>query len=139
MTGTFRGVDGVRKLLKIARNEAETLRVDLVDIENAKLAANSALGEIADSVAREEASAGADPTFNVYAEAMRERRFNLRKTLASLDAAEEQAREKLQAALTEIAKLEHLVEINERQENLHRQRKDARKAAEAPPVRVIAS
>jgi flagellar biosynthesis chaperone FliJ len=132
VTGTFRGARSVEKLLKVARADVETLRIDLNDIERAKETAKRALEEILEAVDRE-AKSGGDPHVRAaYEEAMRERRFNLRKTLNALEAAADRAVEKLQAALAETAKLEHLAEVNARQAMIHARRKEARRDAERP-------
>ncbi len=126
MTGRYRGVDGVDKLLKIAKAEAEIVRIDLADIERAKASAEAAIGDVAAAVAREEGATTDAAAFATFAEAMRERRFNLNKTLNALETAGEAAREKLTAALSEIAKLERLAEINARDALIAQRRRDAR-------------
>ena len=114
MTGLFRGADGVEKLLKVAQADAEAVRTDLLDIGRAKGSARTALAEIAESVAQEVGGAGDPVAFAAYAEGMRERRVNLKKTLSALENAEADAQEKLSNMLGEIAKLERLTEINAR-------------------------
>ncbi len=130
MTGRFRGADSIGKLLKIARAEAETVRLDLADVDRARASTEAEIENITAAVAREEAGATDAAAFAAFAEAMRERRFNLNKTLNALDGAGEAAREKLTAALAEIAKLERLADINARDALAARRRREARLEAD---------
>ncbi len=140
MTGRYRGAGSVEKLLKIARAEAEIVRIDLADIDRAKVAAEVAINEVEATVAREESASRDAAAFAAYAEAMRERRFNLRKTLDALEIASETARTKLSSALLEIAKLERLADINERDALTERRRREARLEAEnAAPIAAAQS
>ncbi|MEO1252483.1 MAG: hypothetical protein AAFW81_09075 [Pseudomonadota bacterium] len=112
MSGQFRGARGVDQLLKIARAETEALRIDLRDIESAIAGAAEAMAENEAAVSRERGADDNPVAFARFIEAMRERRLNISKTLISLEAAEETAREQLAAALGEIAKLERVAAIN---------------------------
>ncbi len=139
MTGIYRGANGVQKLLKIARTDADTMRDDLQDIDRAKASARAALAEIADSVAREVGATGDQVAFAAYADSLRERRVNLKKTLNSLEAAGEEAQEKLSGALGEIAKLERLAEINARDALVRDGRSEEGEADQATPDRQAVS
>lgn len=126
MTINFRGAGGVEKLLKLAKSEAEARRVDLAEIERAQAAAAAALDEIEATIEREN-SASADPAAMAnFEEAMRERRFNLRRTLSSLELASNDMREKLRESLAEIAKLEHVLAVNKREAQTADRRREAR-------------
>ena len=135
MTGHYRGARGVDQLLKIARSETEALRIDLADIDKAKAAAEAALEELAAAVEKEERAHGADASFAAYAEAMTERRFNLRKTLQSLEAAAEDVRDRLMLSLGEIAKLEEVSAVNARESANRMRKREARAEGEAALVR----
>ena len=75
-----------------------------------------------------------DPVaFAAYADSLRERRVNLKKTLNSLEAAGEEAQEKLSGALGEIAKLERLAEINARDALVKGGRSEEGEADQATP------
>lgn len=116
MIDTPRGRDSLEKLLKLARGDADALRIDLVDIERARKAAADALDGIDEDVRREEkrlqGADGAD--FAAFIDGVRERRKNLQTTLMTLGDAEDEARGKLKTAFVEIKKLEHLVAMNMR-------------------------
>ena len=135
MTGQFRGARGVEQLLKLARGDVEALRIDLADIETAKRGAEAALAETAEALAREEQTPAEPGQFAAFREAMTERRFNLRSTISSLEAAAEAARGKLAEALGEIAKLERVAEANAREQAVFAKRRAARQEAEAPTNR----
>lgn len=132
MSGQFRGARGVEQLLRAARLDTEHLRIDLADIEQARQNTARALEDL--SVERNDAFAGGtDPyLLGVYADAARERRLNLKQTLNSLEHAEEIARQKLSDALAEIAKLEHLCDVNARQTAANAAKKEARQASAEP-------
>lgn len=136
MSGRYRGADGVEQLLKIARAEADVVRLDLGDIDRARISAAEAIVDIAAATAREEAASKDAAAFAAYAEAMRERRFNLTKTLGALETACEETQSKLTDALTEIAKLERLADINAREALTERRRREARRDAEFTPSRA---
>ncbi len=138
MTGRFRGADSIGKLLKIARAEAEIVRVDLADIDRALASAAAEIEGVAAAVAREERGSTDAAAFAVYAEAMRERRFNLNKTLSALEGAREAARDKLSVALAEIAKLERLADINARDLLTAQRRREARADADNAVPHVAA-
>lgn len=114
MTQTAHAPKGLKQLLKLARGDADALRIDLVDIEQARDAAETSLTGLADAVRREEAAitehSGAD--LAPYIEGVRARRLNLQTTLMTLTEAEESARDRLEAALIEIKKLEHLIDLS---------------------------
>lgn len=139
MTGLFRGADGVQKLLKIARADVEAVRIDLMDIDRAKGSARAALAEIAESVAQEVGAAGDPVAFVAYADGMRERRVNLKKTLSALENAEADAQEKLTRALGEIAKLERLAEINARDALGEKRRREGNEDNQTAPRRTAAT
>ncbi len=132
MTGTFRGAKSVEKLLKIARLDVEALRVDLADIERAQETSKRALEDILQSVRREAKTAEDAQAMAAYEDAMRERRVNIRKTLNALESAADTARDKLNAAVAEMAKLEHLADVNARQAAHASRRREARTASEQP-------
>ncbi len=116
MTGVQRNLAVIDKLLKLARADADAFRIDLADVARARTSAEDTLQNLDDHVRREEAAmkeAGVVDFAN-YMEGVRERRRNLQMTLIALTEAEEDAREKLQAAFGEIKKLEHLSDINAR-------------------------
>lgn len=102
MKGQFRGADGVRKLLRVAKAEVENLRIDLLDIERARAATMSEI---------EKTLAGADNGDRAV-DVLFERRFSLRKSLNALETAYDVALSKLTAAQREIAKLDTLAAVN---------------------------
>ena len=121
MKGHFRGADGVRKLLRIAKAETENLRIDLFDIERARVATQLEI---------ENALAAADVAKSA-AVALRERRFNLRKSLNALEAAYDGAQAKLTKAETEIHKLETLAAANWSEANAFQSQRASVAAPEA--------
>ena len=139
MTGIFRGADSVQKLLEVARADAETVRIDLLDIDRGKASARAALAEIADAVAREVGATGDPVAFAAYAEGMRERRVNLKRTLSALETAEETTQGRLTRVLGEIAKLERLAEINARDALVEKRRRDAREGDQSASRRRAAT
>jgi|GEM_PF-2287513 len=112
MSGQYRGADGVMTLLRIAKTDAEALRVDLAEVDRACAATSAEIENISAAMMREEETSTDPAAFAAYADAMRERRFNLKKTLKALDATRAAADEKLKTALAEIAKLQRLADIN---------------------------
>lgn len=130
MSGRYRGADSIQKLLKIARADAEVMRLDFADVDRARTYAVDAIDGIAAEMVREEAASQDAAAFSAYADGMRERRFNLTKTLDALEIACEDSQSKLTAALSEIAKLEHLADINARDVLTARRRREARIDAE---------
>lgn len=125
MIETPRARRGLEKLMKLARADADALRVDLTDIERAQSAAQASLADLDAKAANEEAVAGhAVADITAYREGVRARRHNLRTTLITLEDAETNARTRLQAAFIEIKKLEHLIEINERADKKAGRRSD---------------
>ena len=139
MTINFRGAGGVEKLLKIAKSEADARRVDLDEVEQAKCAAQAALDKIAQSVERERETSSDVTAIAQFEEGMRERRFNLRRTVSSLETASDEMRDKLRVSLAEIAKLEHVLEVNKREiENAGRKR-EARSSAERTATASVRS
>lgn len=138
MSGRYRGADAIEKLLKIARAEADVVRMDLGDIDRARVSAAKAIEDIAAAVAREEAASQDAAAFAAYAGAMRERRFNLVKTLDALEIACDDTQSKLTAAVTEIAKLERLADINARDALIERRRRETRLEAENTAPRTAA-
>lgn len=141
MNDAARARQGLEKLLKLACADADALRVDLVDIERARASAESSLTRLTDAVRREErltAEGAAAADFTAYLEGVRERRLNLQTTMMTLTTAEENARERLEAAHLEIKKLEHLIALNAeaaRKNAIRRQRR----ASDATPRRRRAS
>lgn len=115
MTETARARESLEKLLKLARADADALRVDLIDIERARVSAELSMTRLKETAQREEAlikgQAGAD--FAAYLEGVRERRRNLQTTLMTLAEAEEGARGRLEAAHIEIKKFEHLIAMSD--------------------------
>lgn len=138
MSGRFRGADSIQKLLKIARADAEVMRLDLADVDRARTYAVDAIDGIAAEMSREEAASQDAAAFSAYADAMRERRFNLTKTLDALDIAREQSQAKLTTALAEIVKLERLADINARDALTARRRREARIDADNAGPQVAA-
>ena len=115
MIETPRARRSLEKLMKLARADADALRVDLADIERARSAAEASLADLDEKATNEETVAGhtvAD--IAAYREGVRARRLNLRTTLITLEDAELNARTRLEAAFIEVKKLEHLIEINDR-------------------------
>ncbi|MEM8771608.1 MAG: hypothetical protein AAGD92_08170 [Pseudomonadota bacterium] len=114
MNENYRGARGVEKLLRLARAETQSFRIDLEDIEAAKQATQAALSEL-DNICVAYDQKDTERTQVIlpgHADALQERRLNLKKTLCSLEGAAEDARGKLVASQKEIQKLEHLTEIN---------------------------
>jgi len=115
MIETPRARRSLEKLMKLARADADALRVDLADIERARSAAEASLADLDEKAANEETVAGhAVADIAAYREGARARRHNLRTTLITLEDAELNARTRLEAAFIEVKKLEHLIEINDR-------------------------
>lgn len=114
MIDTPRGRESLGKLLKLARADVDALRVDLVDIESARVAATDSLDGLDRDLAREEEAMKDAHASDVaaYLEGVRERRRNLYVTLATLTQAEDDVRDKLNNAFIEIKKLEHLIDVN---------------------------
>lgn len=125
MSGRYRGADGVTTLLRIAKTDAETLRVDLTDVDRACAAASAEVENISAAMKRQEEASTDPAAFAAYADAMRERRFNLMKTLKALDVTRAAADEKLKTALAEIAKLQRLADINAAEALKARRKRDA--------------
>lgn len=137
MTGLFRGANGVEQLLRMARNDAETLRTDLAEIDEASLRTQEAIAKIDQEVQAEAGYAADIRALEAFREAMRMRRFNLSKTVHSLEEASEVIREKLRVALAETAKLEHLLETNRAECALRAHRRE-QKAAYSTPTKPAA-
>ena len=115
MIETPRARRSLEKLMKLARADADVLRVDLTDIEHAQGAAEASLADLDEKATNEEAVAGhAVADIAAYREGVRARRHNLRTTLITLGDAEMNTRTRLEAAFIEVKKLEHLIEINDR-------------------------
>ncbi len=83
--------ESLDKLLKIARAEKRALEIDLIDIEQARNAAQNAFANL---------SAGRDVD--------EERRKCLQRSILSLHVAEDSARDRFQNIANEIAKLDHI-------------------------------
>lgn len=118
-------VHGVESLLRVARAEADALRVDLSDIEAAKASTESALAAIDDDIRKEEALAGGGEDLARYIDAARNRRCNLTTTLKSLAISEERTRGSLEAAFLEIKKLEQLIDAHHAAERRRAAKADA--------------
>lgn len=116
MTGVAHNQAVIEKLLKLARADANALRIDLADVERARSSAEDSLKGLDDLVKREEAAMKETGVvdFANYLEGVRERRLNLHATLISLGRAEDEARDRLGAAFGEIKKLEHLTALGAR-------------------------
>jgi hypothetical protein len=114
MIDMLRDSDSLEKLLKIARADADALRIDVIDIERARASAEHSLDSLEADVKREEAKMRDSGVvdFAAYLEEICERRRNLRATLTTLIQVEAAARSKGRGAFAEIEKLEHLIEIN---------------------------
>ena len=141
MTDIVRTRESLNKLLKIARADAEALRTDLADVERAKGSAQASLQTLDETMQQEGASAkqGDAAAFAAYVEGVRARRHNLQTTLMTLQAAEESARDKLEASFMEIQKLEHLIGVNERAEKKSAGRREIAAADESFAARIKAS
>lgn len=113
MNETPRLRNNMEKLLRIARGEADALRVDLSDIECARDTAKSSLAGLEEKIRSEEAAAANPGDLARFLEGARARRLNLNNTIATLEGAEENARRNLETAFIEIKKLEHLLEVND--------------------------
>lgn len=113
MIDSARSRESLEKLLKLARGDADALRIDLADIDKAQHNAKASLTNLERSAKAEEAACAktAPADLGAYLEGVRARRHNLRTTLATLSDAENKARDRLEAAFIEIKKLEHLIEI----------------------------
>jgi len=99
--------DNLMTLLRLAREEAGDLRADLADVELAMAAASASLA-LLESEDLIPASESADAS---QAERLRMRRHRLFTTREMLDRAAEETRRKLEAATSELKKLERLVAI----------------------------
>ncbi len=125
MIETPRARRSLEKLMKLARGDADALRVDLADIERARSAAEASLADLDEKAANEEAVAGhAVADIAAYREGVCARRHNIRTTLITLEDAEMNARTRLEAAFIEVKKLEHLMEINDRADKKAGRRSD---------------
>jgi flagellar export protein FliJ len=112
MIDRSRNVENLNRLLKLAHADADTLRIDLADIEKARGAAQASLERLDDLVRQEEASLSHSPKdLAAFIEGARLRRHNLKTTVMSLSDAEEAARERLRSAFVEMKKVEHLIGI----------------------------
>lgn len=137
MIETPRARRSLEKLMKLARADADALRIDLTDIERAQSAAEASLVDLDEKAANEEAVAGhtvAD--IAAYREGVRARRHNLRTTLITLEDAEMNARTRLEAAFIEVKKLEHLIEINDRADKKAGIRSDLREMDDFATMRI---
>jgi hypothetical protein len=99
--------DNLMTLLRLAREEAHDLRADLADIELATAAAGASLAAL-ESEDLATASNGLNAFENDRLRARRHRLFTAREML---DRAAEEARSKLEAATSELRKLERLIAI----------------------------
>lgn len=114
----------LEKLLKLARNDADSLRQDLSDIERARDSAESSLAKIDRQIREEETRRDADPiALAAFIDGARGRRHNLRVTLMTLERTELDLRERIEGAYIELKKLEHLLKMHDRE--------DRRRAAKA--------
>lgn len=106
--------ESLERLLKLARADADALRVDLGDIERARAAAAASLTRLAEITKREEEAMQDDAGVDMlaYLEGERERRLQLQASVLTLEAAETRARKRLEAAAMEIKKFEHLLALN---------------------------
>lgn len=136
MTETARARASLEKLLRLARADADALRIDLVDIERARASAERSMSRLEETARREEElvkdQAGSD--FAAYLEGVRERRRNLQTTMITLAEAEDTARGRLQSAHVELKKLEHLLAMSDetaRKADLRDQRRASDEAAAA--------
>jgi len=107
-----RNIENLNRLLKLAYADADTLRIDLADIEKARGAAQASLERLDELVRQEEALHAQSPKeLGAFIEGARMRRHNLKTTVMSLSDAEEAARERLRSAFVEMKKVEHLIGI----------------------------
>jgi flagellar export protein FliJ len=113
MNDTPRLRENMEKLLRIARGEADALRADLADIERARAAAKTSLTSLDEKIRTEDVAGADHGDLARFLEGTRERRLNLRNTVATLDRAEENARLDLEAAFIEIKKLEHVLDASD--------------------------
>ena len=132
MKETPRARRSLTQLLKIARSDADALRVDLADIEKARQAAENAIMDLDRQAAAEEekaasiASEEASFALAAFRDGVRARKHNLQTTLLTLEESAEKARASLEAAFVEVQKLEHLMEINDRADRKKAGQKDRR-------------
>ena len=117
--------ESLNKLLNLARNDADILRTDLADIDRARSTTETSLAELDHSVRREEQKPGADPAqLAAYLDGARARRHNLRTTLMTLEQSESDLRERITLAMSEIKKLEHLIELQDKSRSKSRERRE---------------
>jgi len=99
--------DSMNKLLDIARAEMRVLQIDLMDIEHAHAAAQSAM----DSANGQVTGGHGDDGGCMYGEeATQTRQRNLHRSVMALSQAEDSARARLKIVADEITKLTHLVD-----------------------------
>jgi len=118
MRGTGREERAAALLLRTARSRVGELRSRLADIEAAALSAETALGWLAEAVAAEEGARPGAPAvaaeFARFLEGAAEKRKALSATRDTLAGESLAIREMLSEALSEMKKLERLLEINRR-------------------------
>ena len=114
---------GLAKLLKLARHEAHAHRVDLAEIDRAASATKGSLEEVDVAIGEEAANASSPTDALRFQDAMRSRRLHLRGNLLALQKSGEETRQRLQTAMVEINKLEHLISLHD----AAAQKRDAKK------------
>ncbi len=106
-----RARENLEKLLRLARADAEALRIDITDIERARSAAEASLSSLDEAARKEETVTNAAVDIAAYREGVRARRHNLQTTLLTLADAEDNVRSRLKASFAEVKKLEHLIDM----------------------------
>jgi hypothetical protein len=114
MTDAPRAPESVQKLLAIAREDAAYLGVDLADIKRARRSVEFSIVALEDTLQREyEISRNASAPPASRQESVRARKVSLQASLLTFAKAEDSVRDKLEAILAEIEKLEDLVALNQ--------------------------
>ena len=113
----------LRKLIRIARADVEAGQADLADVADARSRAERALTAMDEEALREGGAPMAEFS-GAYFEGVAERRRNIRSTLAALSISESETRERLNAAVIEMKKLETLLERRSRKAKQHDARRE---------------
>ncbi len=111
----------LQKLLKLARQSADEASLRLADLEKAKASAETSVAALAETIRKEEIAlssekntenAQADLQLMTFTEATRDRREALRHTIETLADEIVVARKGLSEAMTEVSKLDHLIDVS---------------------------